>query len=159
LASSNSNAQIAAALIGAAGAVSVAVIANWHSIFPDSAQKAPSPSALAGAPPPAAQTGFATPTPAVGAPFRAPSSDFIFPQSADQPLSPADLAGLSVARIRIARNEIYARHGFIFRSPDLEQYFARYQWYRPAVSQISLSPVEQQNVALLQQAERARGGG
>jgi hypothetical protein len=29
------------------------------------------------------------------------------------------------------RNEIYARHGWVFNRRDLEGYFARQPWYRP----------------------------
>ncbi len=67
--------------------------------------------------------------------------------------------GLSAAQLRLARNEIYARHGFIFHSADLRAYFSRYSWYRPIASTVTLSPVEQANVARLQAAESARPAG
>ena len=30
-----------------------------------------------------------------------------------------------------ARNEIYARHGYIFQSKELAEYFSRKDWYHP----------------------------
>ena len=32
---------------------------------------------------------------------------------------------------RYIRNEIYARHGYIFKSEDLKRYFNRQKWYSP----------------------------
>ena len=34
--------------------------------------------------------------------------------------------------LRMLRNEIYAKHGRIFESKDLRDYFGKYDWYRPA---------------------------
>ncbi len=82
----------------------------------------------------------------------------IFPQSSNRAIEPARLSGLTLQQLRIARNEIFARHGFVFRSPDLRAHFARYGWYRPISQAVQLSPIEQTNVRLLLQAERARGG-
>ena len=36
--------------------------------------------------------------------------------------------------IHIAKNEIYARHGYIFRNGDLNNYFKGQIWYEPSVS-------------------------
>ncbi|MFQ6804077.1 MAG: YARHG domain-containing protein [Lachnospiraceae bacterium] len=35
--------------------------------------------------------------------------------------------------MRVARNEIYARHGRIFTSPDLAEYFSQKSWYVPSI--------------------------
>lgn len=166
---SGSNPQIIAAIIAALAAVAAALIANWHSIVGSAPAPAASPATTptsATPTPPAPAAGAATPpapaasTPATHptAPATATGSDFLLPQSATVRLTPADIAGLSAAQLRIARNEIYARHGFIFHAPDLQQHFSAFAWYRPQVSEVALSPVEQANVALLQQAERAAGG-
>lgn len=40
-----------------------------------------------------------------------------------------DLAGLSKEELRLARNEIYARHGRKFETPDLNEYFNQQPWY------------------------------
>jgi len=41
------------------------------------------------------------------------------------------LRGLSLHELRLLRNEVYARHGRIFRAPWLDQYFNGQPWYLP----------------------------
>lgn len=56
--------------------------------------------------------------------------------------------------LRLARNEIYARHGYIFQSRDLQSYFGQQSWYRPMTRRVAFSQVEQANIALIQSYER-----
>ncbi len=81
----------------------------------------------------------------------------IFPQSSRQLLTRADVQPLEPVQLWLARNEIFARHGFIFNRPELQQYFGRFDWYQPVGRQVKLNAIEQANVALLQAAERVRG--
>ncbi len=57
--------------------------------------------------------------------------------------------------LRIMRNEIMARHGYRFQSKDLQEYFDKQPWYKPAASNASvkLSLVEQLNVDLIKSVE------
>jgi hypothetical protein len=64
-----------------------------------------------------------------------------------------DLGGLSVADLRIARNEIFARHGYSFSSTDLFEHFSQYDWYRPRGQNVELSNVERQNVEFIRALE------
>ncbi|MBE6261453.1 MAG: YARHG domain-containing protein [Prevotella sp.] len=59
--------------------------------------------------------------------------------------------------LRIMRNEIMARHGYRFQSKDLQEYFDKQSWYKPAVSNASvkLSLLEQLNVELIKSVEAA----
>jgi hypothetical protein len=82
--------------------------------------------------------------------------EFIFPDSDRRLLTRNDLAGLSAADLRIARNEIFARRGRFFDSPELQQHFGRFSWYRPYTKDPPLNAIESQNVKLLQQAEAGR---
>src|SRR4029079_18024265 len=41
------------------------------------------------------------------------------------------LRGLSLHELRLLRNEIYARHGRMFRAEWLQQYFYQQPWYAP----------------------------
>jgi hypothetical protein len=81
---------------------------------------------------------------------------FVFPDSDRRYLTPADLAGLPASRLRVARNEIFARRGRFFQSADLDRYFRRFPWYRPHSWDVPLNPYEKQNVRILQQAEGGR---
>ena len=49
----------------------------------------------------------------------------------DKLISDAMLAGLSLHELRLLRNEIYARHGRIFKTMWLQQYFGSQSWYDP----------------------------
>lgn len=81
----------------------------------------------------------------------------LLPDSATRLVTRVEMGRLSTGELRIARNEIYARHGRIFTSPDLERYFSRFPWYRPKpAATIALSDIEQKNVLLLQDEEKGR---
>lgn len=38
---------------------------------------------------------------------------------------------LDVKKLKLMRNEIYARHGYIFKDSELQKYFSQKIWYRP----------------------------
>jgi len=61
----------------------------------------------------------------------------------------ADISGLSKAEIRIAQEEIYARHGATFTDPDLQAYFTARTWYTPGSGEITLNSYEEANLCLL----------
>lgn len=50
---------------------------------------------------------------------------------ADRLLTVEDLEGFTREELRLLRNTIYARHGRVFQSPDLQWYFERRSWYAP----------------------------
>lgn len=57
--------------------------------------------------------------------------DYILPDSDKKYLSSSDLAGLTKAELKIARNEIYARHGRMFDDAALREHFEGKSWYTP----------------------------
>ena len=88
------------------------------------------------------------------------SSDFIFQQSSTEYLSQSQVSSLSDYQLGIARNEIYARHGYIFKLDRFKSYFESQSWYVPRysdVSSISLNEIETYNVALIKAEEDSRG--
>lgn len=90
------------------------------------------------------------------------AADYIFPQSATTALTDSDIAGLDAWTLSLGRNEIYARHGYIFTTPEIASYFEGKAWYVPqyAADQFDesvLSSVEQQNIAFLQDKENQLG--
>jgi hypothetical protein len=79
-------------------------------------------------------------------------------------IQPAELAPLSLGELELMRNEIYARHGWIFRRPDLRNYFESQPWYRPKSDnafysnrqvEAELSPVERSNLQIIVSRENA----
>lgn len=61
------------------------------------------------------------------------NSSYILPNSSSQYLTMADLQGLTPEQCRIARNEIYARHGRKFDDVALQAYFNSCSWYTGTV--------------------------
>lgn len=83
---------------------------------------------------------------------------YVFPDSSSRYLSESEVSGLSKSQLMYARNEIYARHGYIFQDAGLRQYFEGKSWYSPAVSPSQftssmLNAVEQANIKLIQKYE------
>lgn len=66
-----------------------------------------------------------------------------------------DIAGMTKEELRIMRNYIFARHGYIFRSKDLTDFFSQYPWYTPMYNNVAthLSTIETKNVAFIQKYE------
>lgn len=55
--------------------------------------------------------------------------DYMIEDSSQREVTDSDLQGLSLAQLRIARNEIFARHGRQFRDTALNQWFYSKEWY------------------------------
>ncbi|MEH7304535.1 YARHG domain-containing protein [Neobacillus drentensis] len=82
------------------------------------------------------------------------SSEHILPASDKRVMSVEDIANLTKGQLRLARNEIYARHGYIFKSQDLQTYFSSKSWYHPDHSfDGSLNEVEKENVDFIKERE------
>lgn len=105
--------------------------------------------------PSAAPTPTPTPKPADGG--------YILPDSATRRLTQADVADLTWEQCCLARNEIYARHGRIFQTPQIAAYFEAQSWYHGTVPGASfdnnmLSPIEHANADFLTSYENATWG-
>ncbi len=86
------------------------------------------------------------------------NSGYIIPDSNSRYLSVSDLKGLSSSELRLARNEIYARHGRTFDDSGVQNYFNSQSWYKgtispDAFSESMLNAYEKANVELIRQYE------
>ena len=72
------------------------------------------------------------------------------------PITSALLQGLFLEDVRKMREEIYARHGKVFKDPWTQKYFASLDWYKanPSYTDASLSAVEKGNVAVIAAYEK-----
>lgn len=72
-------------------------------------------------------------------------------QISSKPVTRALLDGLFVEDVRKMRDEIYARHGKVFKDPWTQKYFASFDWYKadPKYTDASLSAVEKQNLVTI----------
>lgn len=57
------------------------------------------------------------------------SNGYILPDSASRKLKKSDLAGMTAQQLSYAKNEIYARHGRVYKSSELQDYFNEKDWY------------------------------
>ena len=57
--------------------------------------------------------------------------EYILPECDTRMYTKEELSVLSAEELRLARNEIYARHGRMFSAEDLKNYFQSKSWYTP----------------------------
>lgn len=87
------------------------------------------------------------------------TSGYILPNSDSEKLTKSDLEGLSKDELRIARNEIYARHGRRFLDAELQAYFDSQDWYYGSidpedfVDSQELSALERRNAKFIKKYE------
>lgn len=81
---------------------------------------------------------------------------YVLPESNEKELSADELRDLGEDRLRIARNEIYARYGRSFQYEALAQYFQKKAWYcqSETIDDTVLSETELANRDLILQAEQ-----
>ena len=87
------------------------------------------------------------------------NGDYILPNSSTIYLTRADLAGLSQEQLRLARNEIYARHGRKFKTKEIQDYFNSKSWYTGTIESNAfkdeyLNSYEKENIKLIQSLEK-----
>lgn len=86
-------------------------------------------------------------------------SEYIFAKSNTEALTREEVQGHTKEELRLARNEIYARHGVVFGVEDLDAYFRTKSWYNPTISlsdfldTVQMSMIEEENITLIQEVE------
>ena len=76
------------------------------------------------------------------------------------PFSYVQLEHLSIEDLDVMRNEIYAAHGYKFKSQKWQDYFSKKAWYRPKADNVdaALSEIEKHNIkVILAQKEKMEG--
>ena len=78
-----------------------------------------------------------------------------YPEASTEILQPNELRMTSKEVLLLMRNEIFARHGYIFKRDDLYNHFIKKSWYNPRLKDVShlLSPIEKANIKLIKQFE------
>jgi len=96
----------------------------------------------------------------------AASDGQIFPDSDTRILTHEELVSVGDKKLELARNEIYARHGWIFNRKDLDGYFKKRSWYTPRgdkkdrekinkIIEKELNETEKKNIDLILKYEKA----
>lgn len=81
------------------------------------------------------------------------------PESSLRLLCEKDVENMPKETLRIIRNEMYADHGYVFKTEEMKKYFENKSWYKPRYSDINtciyfLSDVEKINIEFLKQKEK-----
>lgn len=74
-----------------------------------------------------------------------------------QELDPSELSQMTAKELRLMRNEIFARYGYIFRKGgEMEKHFNRQKWYNPEQHDVTnfLTDIEKRNIELIISAEK-----
>jgi hypothetical protein len=106
-----------------------------------------------------AKPSFTPPAPNVAPPPQATGSGR-WPWTSGRLIQPDDLGPLSLLDLEFMRNEIYARHGWVFNRRDLRDYFGRQSWYQPKgslfnreqvnrLAQAELNAIERKNIQII----------
>ena len=84
-------------------------------------------------------------------------NDYILPNSDKKYLSVEDIKNLSKEELAIARNEIFARHGYVFKMEEYKNYFKSKTWYKEnpsfSGSESELNEYEKANINLIKSYE------
>lgn len=90
------------------------------------------------------------------------TEDYILEGSNYRYISKSELETLTKSELRLARNEIYARHGRKFDDYELQNYFSSFEWYIPEIApddfdESILNKYELANRDLILNYEREKG--
>ncbi|MDD7577289.1 MAG: YARHG domain-containing protein [Sodaliphilus sp.] len=82
-------------------------------------------------------------------------SEYEYEYLREREMTYADVEGKSAEEIRLMRNYIFARRGYIFESEDLKEYFEQFSWYVPLYYDVTprLSDIEKYNVNFIKEWE------
>ena len=82
-----------------------------------------------------------------------PSGKYTF--ASMRALDSLELTKYTKQELRIMRNEIFARYGYIFKSEDLKQYFGSQRWYSPTRENVDkfITDLEKKNMVLILKQE------
>ncbi len=83
---------------------------------------------------------------------------FLLPNSNREPLKESDISDMTAQQLRLARNEIYARHGRKFQDEELQAYFDSQPWYAGFIepedfNENVLNDIERENAETLKKEE------
>ena len=84
--------------------------------------------------------------------------EYILPDSDTRLLTDDDVKDLTKEELRLARNEIFARHGRKFKDAELQAYFDSKSWYKgtiepDAFDNNTLSSIEKANIEMIKKYE------
>jgi hypothetical protein len=78
-----------------------------------------------------------------------------YPQASEKILKLTDIQEMDEGSLKLMRNEIFARYGYIFKNEDLKKHFANESWYKPTATDVTnlLTDIEKKNTDLIRRQE------
>lgn len=92
-------------------------------------------------------------------------AEYIFPDSDKKYLSEDEIRSIDTEKMALGRNEIFARHGYIFTDETYKEYFESKPWYKGSIpadqfnADQEFNDFEKKNVELIKQIEDEINGG
>lgn len=89
--------------------------------------------------------------------------EYVFPDSDKKYLSEDEIRSVDLEKMRFGRNEIFARHGYIFNDDTYREYFEGKSWYKGTITSDQFNAdeefndFEKKNVELIKEVEDAVG--
>ena len=86
-------------------------------------------------------------------------AEYIFPDSNKKYLSEDEIRSIDTEKMALGRNEIFARHGYIFTDETYKEYFESKPWYKGSIpadqfnTDQEFNDFEKKNVELIKQIE------
>ena len=79
-----------------------------------------------------------------------------YPYTSAKEIKDEDLKGLSDSDLKIMKNEILARYGFIFHDKEMKTYFTGQKWYTPKNANVDkmLTQQEKRNIETIEAYEK-----
>jgi len=85
------------------------------------------------------------------------SSEYVLPDSDKRLYEISELKNLPADKLQLAINEIYARHGYVFKTKEYADYFLSKSWYNPDPNYIpddsTFNSIEIENIARIKELE------
>lgn len=78
-----------------------------------------------------------------------------YPQASEKILKITDIQEMDEPALKLMRNEIFARYGYIFKSAELNAHFTSQSWYKPVSADVTnkLTEIEKKNTVLIKSQE------
>ncbi len=88
-------------------------------------------------------------------PFKGATNGMFFYASCKK-LTDGELKNASKGQLKIMRNEIFARHGFTFKTDKMKKYFEDCEWFKATKNDVNseLSDIENANIKLISSYEK-----
>ena len=91
--------------------------------------------------------------------YKTTSNDLFSRDASSYRFSESDLSPLSAKELTYLRNSVYAKHGYVFKSQELNNYFKQFGWYHPdsSVTEAALNNIEKTNVQFIKNYQEQNG--